>query len=126
VWSTDNRTAGFRVCGEGAGLRVECRVPGADANPYLAFAALLAAGLHGIEKGMALEPMAKGNLYEQCVREIPKTLREAVDALDKSKTMRAALGDDVVDHYVHTGHIEQAEYDKRITDWELRRYFERG
>ena len=126
VWSADNRTAGFRVCGEGAGLRVECRVPGADANPYLAFAALLAAGLYGIGRELKLEPMAKGNLYEQKLREIPKTLRDAVDALDKSKVLRAAFGDDVIDHYVHTGHIEQNEYDKRITDWELRRYFERG
>jgi glutamine synthetase len=126
VWSTDNRTAGFRICGDGPGIRVECRIPGADANPYLAFAALLAAGLHGIEKKLELEPMAKGNLYEKKVREVPKTLREALEALEKSKVLRAAFGDDVIEHYLHTGRIEQGEYDKRITDWELRRYFERG
>jgi glutamine synthetase len=126
VWSTDNRTAGYRICGEGPSLRVECRVPGADANPYLAFAALLAAGLYGIENKLPLEPVARGNLYAQDVREIPKTLREALDELDRSTVLRAALGDDVVDHYLHTGRIEQGEYDRRVTDWELRRYFERG
>ncbi|MHB1220112.1 MAG: glutamine synthetase family protein [Alphaproteobacteria bacterium] len=125
VWSNDNRTAGFRLCGEGKGLRIECRVPGADANPYLAFAALLAAGLHGIEQKMKLEPMAEGNLYVQDVRQVPTTLREAIDALDGSKLLRKLLGDDVIDHYLHTARIEQGEYDQRITDWELRRYFER-
>lgn len=125
VWSSDNRTAGFRLCGEGKSLRIECRIPGADANAYLAFAVLLATGLYGIEQKMKLEPMAKGNIYAQNVREVPTTLREAIDALDGSKVLRKLLGDDVVDHYLHTARIEQGEYDKRITDWELRRYFER-
>jgi len=125
VWSSDNRTAGFRLCGEGKSLRIECRIPGADANPYIAFAVLLAAGLHGIEQKMKLEPMAKGNIYAQDVRQVPTTLREAIDALDNSKVLRKLLGDDVIDHYLHTARIEQGEYDKRITDWELRRYFER-
>lgn len=125
VWSSDNRTAGFRLCGEGKGLRIECRIPGADANPYLAFAVLLAAGLYGIEQKMKLEPMAEGNIYAQDVRQVPTTLREAIDALDGSKVLRKLLSDDVVDHYLHTARIEQGEYDKRITDWELRRYFER-
>ena len=125
VWSSDNRTAGFRLCGEGKGLRIECRIPGADANPYLAFAVLLAAGLYGIEQKMKLEPMAEGNIYAQDVRQVPTTLREATDALDGSKVLRKLLGNDVIDHYLHTARIEQGEYDKRITDWELRRYFER-
>ncbi len=127
IWSRDNRTAGFRVLGEGAGTRVECRVPGGDANPYLAFAATLAAGLYGIENELELEPIFEGDAYEgKDIREIPKTLREAVEALDKSTVLRDALGDDVVDHYVHTGRWEQAEFDRRVTDWEVIRNFERA
>jgi glutamine synthetase len=127
AWSIDNRTSGFRVCGHGKGLRLECRIPGADCNPYLAYSAIIAAGLHGIEHKLEPEPILSGNLYEsKKARDIPKTLREAVDALDKSKILRAALGDEVVDHYVHTGRWEQFEYDRRVTDWELRRGFERS
>ena len=126
AWSLDNRTAGFRVLGHGAGLRVECRVPGADVNPYLAFAATLAAGLYGIENELELEPALAGNVYESDAREIPKTLREALALLDESSVLRAALGDEVIDHYVHTGRWEQAEYDRRVTDWELVRNFERA
>jgi len=127
IWSRDNRTAGFRVLGAGAGTRVECRVPGGDANPYLAFAATLAAGLHGIENELELEPIFEGDAYEgKDIREIPKTLREAIEALDKSTVLRDALGDDVVDHYVHTGRWEQAEFDRRVTDWEVIRNFERA
>ena len=81
IWSTDNRTAGFRVVGGGPSLRVECRIPGADANPYLAFAALLAAGLHGIEQQLELEPAFTGDAYRgENIREIPKTLRAAIAA----------------------------------------------
>lgn len=127
VWSFDNRTAGFRVLGEGEAMRVECRIPGADVNPYLAFAALLAAGLHGIESKLALEPPFEGNAYAaREIREVPKTLREAVAALDQSKALRKAFGNEVIDHYVHAGSWEQAEYDRRVTDWELVRYFERA
>ena len=127
VWSFDNRTAGFRVLGEGKAMRVECRIPGADVNPYLAFAAILAAGLHGIEKELALELPFEGNAYAaREIREVPKTLREAVAALDQSKALRKALGNEVIDHYVHAGNWEQAEYDRRVTDWELVRYFERA
>ncbi|MHB2167668.1 glutamine synthetase family protein [Alsobacter sp. R-9] len=127
VWSIDNRTAGFRLCGEGTkAVRVECRVGGADLNPYLAFAALLAAGLAGIEQKLELEPAFSGDAYQgRRLREIPKTLREATETLRKSKMLRAALGDAVVDHYVHAAEWEQFEYDRRITDWELKRGFER-
>jgi glutamine synthetase len=126
IWSRDNRTAGFRVVGLGNSLRVECRIPGADANPYLAFAALLAAGLYGIEH--KLEPAAdyRGNAYlDAALPEVPKTLREALALLDGSAVLRAALGDEVVEHYLHTGRWEQFEYDRRVTDWELQRNFER-
>jgi glutamine synthetase len=127
VWSTDNRTAGYRVLGRGPSLRVECRVPGADANPYLAFAALLAAGLHGIENRLELEPAFAGDAYKgQDIREVPKTLRAALECLDGSKVLRAAFGDGVVEHYLHAGRWEQFEYDRRVTDHELIRGFERA
>ncbi len=127
IWSRDNRTAGFRVLGPGAGTRVECRVPGGDCNPYLAFAAIIAAGLHGIENKLELEPEFVGDAYgADDIREIPKTLREALALLDGSEVYRSAFGDDVIDHYLHTGNWEQAEYDRRVTDWEVRRNFERA
>ncbi len=126
-WSIDNRTAGFRLLGPGAGTRIECRIPGADANPYLAYAATIAAGLHGIDNELELAPPYRGNVYEAGeVPDVPRTLRAAVAALDGSEVMRAALGDKVVDHYVHCGEWEQAEYDRRVTDWELIRNFERA
>jgi glutamine synthetase len=107
---------------------VECRVGGADLNPYLAFAALLAAGLDGIEKKMELEPVFSGDAYDtrRKAREIPKTLREALDLMDKSTLLRKAMGDEVIEHYLHTGRWEQFEYDRRITDWEIKRGFERS
>ena len=127
VWSRDNRTAGFRVVGEGPAKRVECRIPGADANVYLAFAAIIAAGLHGMDQGLKLDPPFEGNAYTDAeLPEVPKTLREAVEMLDGSSALRAALGDAVVDHYVHAGRWEQREYDRQVTDWELRRCFERA
>ena len=128
VWSRDNRTAGFRLCSEGTkGIRIECRIGGADLNPYLAFAALLAAGLAGIEEKLDLGAPFSGDAYGgKRLPEVPKTLRDAVQALDRSRFMRQAFGDDVVDHYVHAGRWEQAEYDRRITDWELMRGFERS
>jgi glutamine synthetase len=127
IWSFDNRTAGYRLCGaDTKAIRVECRVGGADLNPYLAFAALLAAGLDGVEKEMELEPSFEGDAYDTSrkLREIPKTLREATALLDGSTLLRKAFGDDVIDHYVHTAKWEQFEYDRRITDWELKRGFE--
>ena len=128
VWSIDNRTAGFRLCGEGTkAIRTECRIGGADLNPYLAFAALLAAGLSGIERQLELEAPYVGDAYRgEELREIPKTLREATDALRGSTMLRAAFGDTVVDHYVHAAEWEQGEYDRRVTDWELKRGFERS
>jgi len=126
-WSPDNRPAGFRICGTGTpALRVECRIGGADLNPYLAMAALLAAGIDGIEQEMTLEPAFVGDAYQGAkLREVPKTLREATELMDKSDMLRAALGDEVVEHYVHTARWEQFEYDRRVTDWELKRGFER-
>jgi glutamine synthetase len=128
AWSRDNRTAGFRLCGEGTpAIRIECRIGGADLNPYLAFAALIAAGLAGIEEKLALAPPHQGDVYlAKALPEVPKTLREATEALDGSELLRQALGDGVVDHYVHTARWEQFEYDRRITDWELLRGFERA
>jgi glutamine synthetase len=127
IWSEDNRTAGFRLCGaHSKGIRIECRIGGADLNPYLAYAALLAAGLAGIEEKLELEAPFVGDAYVgKRLREVPKTLREATALMDKSKMLRAAFGDKVVDHYVHTAEWEQFEYDRRITDWELKRGFER-
>jgi glutamine synthetase len=126
IWSFDNRTAGYRLCGaDTKAVRVECRVGGADLNPYLAFAALIAAGLDGIDNRLELEKAFAGDAYTaKRLREIPKTLREATDLMDKSKFLRQALGDDVIDHYVHTARWEQFEYDRRITDLELKRGFE--
>ncbi|MDN2580472.1 glutamine synthetase family protein [Aquibium sp. ELW1220] len=127
MWSEDNRTAGFRLCGEGTkGIRMECRIGGADLNPYLAFAALIAAGLAGIDEKLTLQKPFVGDAYQASrLPEIPKTLRDATETLAKSKMLKSALGEDVIEHYVHTAKWEQFEYDRRITDWELHRGFER-
>ena len=115
------------MVGAGPSLRVECRIPGADANPYLAYAALLAAGLHGIEQQLEAPDAFSGNAYvADDIAEVPKTLREALDCLDRSAPLRAALGDQVVDHYLHCGRWEQREYDRRVTDHELIHGFERA
>jgi glutamine synthetase len=126
IWSCDNRSAGFRLCAESSkAIRVECRIGGADLNPYLAFAALLAAGIEGIKNKMTLEPGYVGDAYlGDALREVPKTLREAVQTMQQSKMLRSAMGDDVVDHYVRTAEWEQAEHDREVTDHELRRGFE--
>ncbi|MDB5585178.1 MAG: glutamine synthetase [Devosia sp.] len=128
IWSSDNRTAGFRLCGEGGkAIRVECRIGGADLNPYLAMAALIAAGIKGIEDKLPLEPAFVGDAYvTEKLREIPKTLREATETLRHSVLLREVFGEDVVGHYVHTAEWEQFEYDRRVTDWELKRGFERS
>ena len=128
VWSRDNRTAGFRICGEGTkAVRVECRIGGSDLNPYLACAALLAAGLDGIEKKMELEPELRGDMYHaEAAREIPKTLREAADLAKASDWLRAAFGAEVVDHYVHAARWEVSESERAVTDWDLRRGLERA
>jgi glutamine synthetase len=128
MWSEDNRTAGFRLCGEGTkGIRMECRIGGADLNPYLACAALLAAGLDGIEQKLALEPEFSGDAYAAAsVREIPRTLGEAAKALDGSAMLRAAMGDQVIDHYLRAAEWELEEQNRVVTDWELARGFERA
>lgn len=128
VWSADNRTAGFRVCGEHTkAIRVECRIPGSDVNPYLTCAALLAAGLAGIEQKLELEPEMKGDMYHAGgVREIPHNLREAAELLNGSKMLREAFGDDVIDHYHHAAQWEISETDRVVTDFEIQRLLERA
>lgn len=127
TWSLDNRTTGFRVIGAGPGTRVECRIPGADANPYLAAAATIAAGLYGIDNELDLPPQYEGNVYEaKSVPSVAKTLRDALAGLETSEVLRAALGDDVIEHYLHAGRWELSEYDRRVTDWEVIRGFERA
>jgi glutamine synthetase len=128
LWSDDNRTAGFRLCGAGTrAIRAECRIGGADLNPYLAFAGLIAAGLAGIEEGLELPDPHVGDGYDAAeLPEIPSTLRAAITHLEGSTMLREALGEDVVEHYLHTARWEQKEYDRRITDWELARGFERS
>lgn len=122
----DNRTCGFRLCGEGRGLRVENRIPGADANPYLAFAATIAAGLHGIAGALAVAGLYEGNAYEDpTLPQVPKTLREAIAALEGSAVARAAFGERVLEHYLHAARLEQQAFDQAVTDWELMRNFER-
>ncbi len=122
----DNRTCGFRLCGDGPSFRVENRIPGADANPYLAFAATIAAGLHGIAKGLKPPAVYEGNAYEDAaLAQVPKTLREALDELERSRMAREAFGARVVEHYLHHGRLEQQAFDQAVTDWELIRHFER-
>ncbi len=115
------------MCGASSkAIRVECRIGGADLNPYLAFASLIASGLAGIEERLELTPEFTGDAYRVGqLQDIPKTLRAATEGLRGSRMLRAAFGDAVVDHYVHAAEWEQFEYDRRITDWELRRGFER-
>ncbi|MEM9969919.1 MAG: glutamine synthetase family protein [Pseudomonadota bacterium] len=128
AWSVDNRTAGFRLCGaDTKGVRVECRIPGSDINPYLAQAALIAAGLKGLEEKLALAPPTTGDLYEDdTVADIPATLRAATETLRGSAMLRAALGDEVVDHYTRAAEWEQEEFDRVVTDWEIARGFEKA
>jgi glutamine synthetase len=127
AWSRDNRTAGYRLVGAGPALRAECRIPGADCNAYLAFAVTIAAGLQGIEAGLEPPDIISGDIYSRNdVPEVPRTLRDAIAALDKCAELRAALGDDVVEHYLHAARWEQAESDRHVTDFDRRRMFERG
>lgn len=126
AWSDDNRTVGFRVVGEDKSFRIENRMPGADANPYLAFAATLIAGMAGIEEGLDSGEKYEGNAYvDAALPSLPKTLHEAAALLDQSRLARRALGDAVVDFYVHTARLEVAAFDNSVTDWERVRYFER-
>ncbi|MEV4604998.1 glutamine synthetase family protein [Amycolatopsis sp. NPDC049253] len=125
AWGTDNRTCALRVVGHGDSLRVENRVPGGDVNPYLAVAALIAAGLHGIENELPLEPEFTGNAYGSDKPTVPTTLGEAADVLAGSRIAREAFGDDVVDHYLNAARVEREAFEKAVTDWELIRGFER-
>lgn len=126
AWSYDNRTAGFRVVGSGPSLRIECRIPGADANPYLALAASLASGLDGIARGIEPPEIFTGDIYAaRYLPRVPYTLTEATDHFAASDFARRAFGDDVVDHYTHFFRTEQAAFNQTVTDWERRRYFER-
>ena len=125
AWSYDNRTAGFRVVGRGPSLRIECRLPGADCNPYLVYAAALASGLDGIANQIEPPDIFEGDLYQaQHLPRVPYTLREATDLFEASDFARQAFGDDVVDHYTHFWRTEQKAFDNAVTDWERKRYFE--
>lgn len=127
VWSRDNRTCGFRIVGSGSSLRIEDRLPGGDANPYLTYAAVLAAGLHGVENEIEPGPEFFGNAYEATgVPHVPRSLYEAIEEWRDSALARKAFGDIVVNHYLHTAELEQRAYDMAVTDWERQRYFERG
>ena len=125
AWGLDNRTCAVRLVGQGAAARMENRVPGADVNPYLALAAMLAGGLYGIENELPLEDELVGNAYTSGREKVPGTLAAAREVFATSKVARAALGDEVVDHYVNMADVELTAYNAAVTDWELRRGFER-
>ena len=126
AWSRDNRTSGFRIVGQGSSLRVECRIPGADSNPYLVFAALLASGLDGIENQIEPPPIFTGDVYTAGqFPHVPGSLREAIEEFEKSDLARQAFGDDVMAHYLHFARTEQRKFDEIVTGWERARYFER-
>ncbi|NOX60793.1 MAG: glutamine synthetase [Chloroflexi bacterium] len=125
AWSYDNRTAGFRVVGHGQSLRIESRIAGADVNPYLAYAAILASGLDGIRNGIEPPPAFEGDVYAAAdLPHVPRTLHEAIAEFERSEFARAAFGDEVVEHYLHFFKTEQAAFDRAVTDWERKRYFE--
>jgi glutamine synthetase len=126
AWAMDNRTTGFRVVGEGKSLRIENRMPGGDANPYLAFAAMIAAGLAGVEENLDCGEPYRGNAYiDEELPALPSTLDEAADLLQKSALARRVLGESVREFYVHTARHEVRAFDAAVTDWERVRYFER-
>lgn len=126
AWSYDNRTAGFRVVGKGESLRIECRIPGADCNPYLAFAAALASGLDGIENQIEPPAIFEGDIYAaKDLARVPYTLGEAVEQFSQSDFSKTVFGEAVVAHYAHFYQTEQKAYNSAVTDWERKRYFER-
>ena len=125
AWGRDNRTCAVRVVGHGPGLRLENRLPGADVNPYLTLAGMVAGGLHGVEAELPLEPELVGNAYDSDKPRVPTTLREAAELFEHSELARAAFGDEVVEHYVNNARVELAAYDAAVTDWERFRGFER-
>ncbi len=125
AWSHDNRTAGFRVVGHGGSLRIESRVPGADCNPYLVYAAALASGLDGIAKRIEPPDVFNGDIYAaQHLPRVPKTLRDATERFAESEFAKQTFGPAVVEHYTHFFQTEQAAFDNAVTDWERKRYFE--
>jgi glutamine synthetase len=124
-WGPDNRTCALRLVGHGPSLRVENRVPGGDVNPYLAVAAMIAAGLHGIDNELPLEPAVEGNAYLDTSARVPHTLRDALELWGKSDLAREAFGAEVMEHYANYARVELEAYDAAVTDWELRRSFER-
>jgi glutamine synthetase len=124
-WGVDNRTCALRLVGHGHSLRGENRTPGGDVNPYLAVAAMIAAGLHGIDNELPLEPAFVGNAYEGDSPRVPDTLRSALELWQGSEIARAAFGQQVIDHYANYARVELAAFDAAVTDWELRRCFER-
>jgi glutamine synthetase len=124
-WGADNRTCALRLVGQGLSLRAENRVPGGDVNPYLAVAAMIAAGLEGIENELPLEPAMEGNAYTGPGPRVPSTLRDALGSWLGSDLARKAFGSDVVEHYANAARVELAAYDAAVTDWELQRSFER-
>ncbi|MDX6641783.1 MAG: glutamine synthetase [Solirubrobacteraceae bacterium] len=125
AWGTDNRTCSLRVVGHGAGRRVECRLGGADLNPYLAVSALIAGGLHGIDQELALEAPCAGNAYVSDHPRVPSTLRDARDLFAASALARDAFGEEVVEHYLNNARVELAAFEATVTDWERVRGFER-
>jgi glutamine synthetase len=126
AWSQDNRTAGFRVVGQGSSLRIECRLPGADCNPYLAFAAALASGLNGIDNQIEPPDEFTGNVYDaRHLPHVPYTLNDATDRFENSEVAKQAFGAAVVEHYSHFFRMEIEDFHRAVTDWERRRYFER-
>ena len=127
AWSVDNRTAGIRVVGEGSALRIECRIPGADANPYIAWAATLAAGLAGIAQRIEPPPPFQGDVYAaKALPRVPGNLREAIGLLESSRLAKEAFGEEVIAHYLHFLRTEQRKFDEIVTSWERARFFERG
>ena len=126
AWSYDNRTAGFRVVGAGPSLRIECRIPGADCNPYLAFAASMASGLEGVRNRVEPPACFTGDVYAaRHLPHVPRTLRDATDSFAASGFAKRAFGEEVVEHYTHFFRTEEAAFRVAVTDWERRRYFER-
>lgn len=125
AWGLDNRTCALRVIGHGSSMRMECRVPGGDVNQYLAVAALIAGGLHGIDRQLALPEPLSGNAYHSDAERLPTTLAEAADLFAESAVAREAFGDDVVDHYLNNARVEVAAFNTAVTDWERVRGFER-
>ncbi|MFD9763752.1 glutamine synthetase family protein [[Kitasatospora] papulosa] len=125
AWGHDNRTCALRVVGHGRSMRFENRLPGGDVNPYLAVAGLVAAGLHGVEHGLELPDACEGNAYTARYDQVPTSLREAAALWEDSQVAREAFGDDVVAHYRNMARVELEAFDAAVTDWELRRSFER-